>query len=444
MSPRRISVHVLAVTALSSLILPSVAAQDAPSTQPITISPTPAPTCKLDAIPVTALQGKIGATIERDASGATWIDYFVLRDEGAAKAYEVTAYRGDVPLDFYLSGKKVKPPKGTYWQYSGRPARTKLVLYFPPDAKWDRALRSAGTLTVRHKKAEVAAMPLVGFKDAMPIEGPCPEITRTGNYATKTEASLGPNRPSPILREPLAALCEFSATDAKAVKALRIGGTARERKNMTLRLVGPFNGPIDANGYFWLPEDKGMQFLVDGNVFALPDDAIMGRSDGANLAQVAVTFSDSDPLFTALKKAKTVAVRVGKSEVYRYTLPKKHSLFADSAACFQVERDAIMANATPRRALSPKGNPGTWVPQSAYPRRALRDGVQGTVSFTLQVDKYGFVEECMVTASSGDPDLDAAACNNLMKRARFNPKVDANGQLQRSTYANRVRWVIPQ
>ncbi len=93
--------------------------------------------------------------------------------------------------------------------------------------------------------------------------------------------------------------------------------------------------------------------------------------------------------------------------------------------------------------LKPKGQPGNWVPQSAYPRGPLRDGISGTVGFTLSVGADGKPTGCQVTSSSGNGELDAAACSNLMKRAKFEPKYE-DGQAVPSSYSNRVRWEIPK
>ncbi len=95
------------------------------------------------------------------------------------------------------------------------------------------------------------------------------------------------------------------------------------------------------------------------------------------------------------------------------------------------------------RALQAQGNPGNWVPQSAYPRGPLRDGIEGTVGFTLSVGPDGRPTNCSVTSSSGNGELDSAACSNLMKRAKFKPKLE-NGQAVSASYSNRVRWVIPK
>ena len=93
--------------------------------------------------------------------------------------------------------------------------------------------------------------------------------------------------------------------------------------------------------------------------------------------------------------------------------------------------------------LKPKGQPGSWVPQSAYPRDALRDEIEGTVGFTLSVGADGKPTGCQVTSSSGNASLDAATCTNVMKRAKFEPKME-DGQAVPSSYSSRVRWEIPK
>ena len=93
--------------------------------------------------------------------------------------------------------------------------------------------------------------------------------------------------------------------------------------------------------------------------------------------------------------------------------------------------------ATPARA-------GTaWRTTSDYPAAALREGRQGTSWFTVEVNEEGRAETCVITRSSGWKDLDDAACENIRRRARFNPATDANGKPVRSTFASKVHWVIP-
>ena len=91
----------------------------------------------------------------------------------------------------------------------------------------------------------------------------------------------------------------------------------------------------------------------------------------------------------------------------------------------------------------PAGNPGNWVTTNDYPVRALVNEDMGTTSFRLEVSAQGDVTNCTISQSSGHADLDAATCKAVMRRAKFEPAVDYDGQPVASMYSNRVRWQIP-
>lgn len=103
---------------------------------------------------------------------------------------------------------------------------------------------------------------------------------------------------------------------------------------------------------------------------------------------------------------------------------------------------ACPAPPSPPTAAEPRGNPGSWVTTSDYPRGALRDGVEGTVGFSVTIGTNGRVQSCSITASSGNSELDDATCRNVTRRARFRPATQ-NGQEVAGSYASRVRWEIP-
>ena len=98
---------------------------------------------------------------------------------------------------------------------------------------------------------------------------------------------------------------------------------------------------------------------------------------------------------------------------------------------------------TPKGA-APKGRPGDWVTTNDYPSRALNENRAGTTSFRLSVGPDGRATGCDITGSSGSPDLDAATCSNLMRRARFTPATDGEGKPVSGSYSNRTRWEIPK
>lgn len=96
------------------------------------------------------------------------------------------------------------------------------------------------------------------------------------------------------------------------------------------------------------------------------------------------------------------------------------------------------------RGVRPRGNEQSWVTTDDYPSSAQREEATGTTGTRLGVGADGRVTSCDVTSSSGNSALDQAACRNLMRRARFEPALDRDGNPISSTFNKRVRWVLPQ
>lgn len=96
------------------------------------------------------------------------------------------------------------------------------------------------------------------------------------------------------------------------------------------------------------------------------------------------------------------------------------------------------------KAASPKGNPGNWATTNDYPTRALREEREGVTGFRVTVGTDGRATSCDVTSSSGSSDLDQATCSNVLRRARFTPATDGEGNPTTGSYSSRVRWVIPK
>ena len=94
---------------------------------------------------------------------------------------------------------------------------------------------------------------------------------------------------------------------------------------------------------------------------------------------------------------------------------------------------------------SERGSSASWVTTEDYPSRALREGTEGVSSVAWDVDPSGKVMNCHVTASSGSPELDDAACKNITRRGRYKPAQDTAGSpIESSGYSRRVRWQIPK
>lgn len=79
--------------------------------------------------------------------------------------------------------------------------------------------------------------------------------------------------------------------------------------------------------------------------------------------------------------------------------------------------------------------------QELYPLRALREARGGVVGLVMLVDQTGKPTECRITNDSGNRELNAVACEQLMQ-ARFDPALDASGKPMTSYWMTRVIYRI--
>jgi protein TonB len=70
-------------------------------------------------------------------------------------------------------------------------------------------------------------------------------------------------------------------------------------------------------------------------------------------------------------------------------------------------------------------------------------GKRGRVGFDLKVDAIGRVAGCTITRSGGDPMLDGATCRILVRRARFRPAKDLEGNPAEGTVSGEIEWKMP-
>jgi periplasmic protein TonB len=78
-----------------------------------------------------------------------------------------------------------------------------------------------------------------------------------------------------------------------------------------------------------------------------------------------------------------------------------------------------------------------------YPKRAIKNGEQGTVGFRASVSRHGVLESCEVTRSSGHPTLDAETCELIAKHANFEPARTSEGKTASVTHEGVVNWRLP-
>jgi TonB family protein len=99
------------------------------------------------------------------------------------------------------------------------------------------------------------------------------------------------------------------------------------------------------------------------------------------------------------------------------------------------------ARAEPARA---RANLGSLISNEDYPAEALRNELEGTVGFRLNVGRDGTVTGCTVSQSSGHDSLDSTTCRLLTARARFTPARDTLGRATTDSVSGRIVWRIEE
>lgn len=79
--------------------------------------------------------------------------------------------------------------------------------------------------------------------------------------------------------------------------------------------------------------------------------------------------------------------------------------------------------------------------QKKYPSSALRIGEQGIMRLRVIVEKDGSVSECMIENATEVEALESPACQD-MRKAQFDPALDANGEPMRSFYTTSIVYRI--
>ncbi len=91
-----------------------------------------------------------------------------------------------------------------------------------------------------------------------------------------------------------------------------------------------------------------------------------------------------------------------------------------------------------------KGNPSRWVTNDDYRNRWILEEMAGTARFSLSIDARGKVTGCTITRSTGHAPLDAATCDLVTKRARFDAARDNTGKPVAGSYNGVITWQIPK
>lgn len=106
-----------------------------------------------------------------------------------------------------------------------------------------------------------------------------------------------------------------------------------------------------------------------------------------------------------------------------------------------ISKKAREAVATPASPITEKV---TWLTNDDYPPAAIAERRSGTSGILWTIGIDGRAGQCLITRSSGSPDLDEAACRAIELRAEYVTAKDKRGRAVRSWEGRNVRWVLPE
>lgn len=187
--------------------------------------------------------------------------------------------------------------------------------------------------------------------------------------------------------------------------------------------------------------------LIDGAVLVAGVDEIWEASlrwevEPGEDGPPGTPLPDIDPARNALVNSLEIDI-AGKATI-RLDIGAMGKPMAALATC----TDALLrdwgVDVAAHRALSrkaiPASNPGRWLNSGDYPSNMLMSGYQGLVHFRLIVDEAGKAKSCHIQQSTRPEEFEQAVCKGIMKRAQFQPALDAAGKPVISYYLNRVRF----
>jgi protein TonB len=128
-----------------------------------------------------------------------------------------------------------------------------------------------------------------------------------------------------------------------------------------------------------------------------------------------------------------------------YSPSMKYGLFSIAIGVIAMGGPTTGAAEASKPAANLMPTPKKWVSgNDDYPTSAFNRHEEGTASFTVTVGINGRPKDCVITQSSGFPDLDAATCQTVLQRAYFRPATDENGLPIEAPFASRMNWRIPR
>jgi TonB family protein len=223
-----------------------------------------------------------------------------------------------------------------------------------------------------------------------------------------------------------------------------------ENRGRSSKLPALVFAGIAVMGLIWLT-DNGGETTPTGTTNAVIEPRASVPSTTASFAPIASATTDETPspsenaLMLELERERQMALKRSR-EKERLAL-KRVEARRTAAPLPQL---TVAPNPAPRRtSLAKRAAPlgqSSWGRQIArnYPARALNQGVEGQVRLSVVVGPDGRAQSCAVTGTSGSPILDRAACDGMLRHARFEPALDDDGNPTQGSYATSIMYQLSE
>ncbi len=152
--------------------------------------------------------------------------------------------------------------------------------------------------------------------------------------------------------------------------------------------------------------------------------------------------------FERLVGAAALTVRPANGPVVSVALGMNKSLLTALQKCEANLMAALGFDAKKIAAVATRAeseNPDLWIDWKDYPSVSLNKAEEGRLLIAWNVTAAGRVTHCQVLETSGSKYLDEAACDAILRNARYRrPALDAAGNPVESYVTRRVNFRIPR
>ena len=152
-------------------------------------------------------------------------------------------------------------------------------------------------------------------------------------------------------------------------------------------------------------------------------------------------------LFETLPADAVLRITPDKMSGWAFAMPNAKAAFEALAKCNDSTAKQWGIDPTERAKIAQPAKattrPEYWIGPDDYPRTIVGKGAQGTSTVLWTIGLDGRVADCRPVVTSGEVELDKAACSAIMRHARYTPALGLDGKPMVSHATQKVTWRLP-